>query len=150
MFLPRIKLNGGGRREKGEKENPLFVSRGALFPAIESLALPLQWDSVTAPEVRRERVPRHANDRGNKARGAILVISYLNAGRTEETSQCRTALWSLLPACLPCGAIAGPETSNNSLSIAPHGGGESGVLMISFRRYGPCFCPAPLCRLPST
>ncbi|KYM77635.1 hypothetical protein ALC53_11977 [Atta colombica] len=55
-----------------------------------------------------------------------------------------------LPACLPCGAIAGPETSNNSLSIAPHGGGESGVLMISFRRYGPCFCPAPLCRLPST
>lgn len=37
---------------------------------IESPALPLQWDSVTAPEVRQERVPRHANGRGNKARGA--------------------------------------------------------------------------------
>lgn len=86
-----------------EEENPLFVSRGALFLDREPGSLSLQWDSVTAPEVRRERVPRHANGRGNKARGVILVISYLNlnAGRTEETSQCRTALWSLLPACLP-------------------------------------------------
>lgn len=52
-------------------------------------------------------------------------------------------------------AIAGPETSNNSLSIAPHArargrAAASRVLMISFRRCGPCFCPAPRCRLPST
>lgn len=33
----------------------------------------------------------------------------------------------MVSACLPCNAIAGPETSNNSLSIAPHGGGESRV-----------------------
>lgn len=62
--------------------------------------------------------------------GYFMPKSKYGAGHTEETSQCRTALWSLpacLLACLPCNAIAGPETSNNSLSIAPHGGGESRV-----------------------
>lgn len=68
-----------------------------------------------------ERASRHATE---TKRGAILVISYLNLnGRhTEEDVSMPDGIMvasACLSANLSCGAIAGPETSNNSLSIAP-------------------------------
>lgn len=113
MFLPRIKPG----------ENPPFEVR--RFPIRNPAHYRYNEIPLRCRKFEREGAPRHANGRGNKARGTILVISYLNLN-TGRSSVRRRRLNAgrhyglCLPACLPCNAITGPETSNNSLSIAPH------------------------------
>lgn len=85
----------------------------------------------------------------NKARRDLGYFIPKPNGRPEEDVSMPDGIM-VASACLPCGAIAGPETSNNSLSIAPP--------RTRWRRVG-CtddFLPgvaglasAPFCRLPS-
>lgn len=103
MFPPQIKSG----------ENPLLVLPRCAVSRYEirriTVTMRFRYDAGSS----RERVPRHANGRGNKARGAILVISYLNLNTVPAIRRRRLNAGRhyglCLPACLPaCRATLSP------------------------------------------
>lgn len=99
-----------------------------------------RYSSATRNGVARKQSARA------RARAAILVISCLNAGRIGGGGDVSMPDGIMVAADCRAALSPGPETSNNLLSIAPHGAAASRVLMISFRALWALLLPgtAPL------